>query len=238
MRRLHDSIARDIGIRIAAEELRPGDLLLGEIEAADQLAVSRTAYREAVRILAAKGMVESRTKTGTKVSARARWHILDPEVLGWFLETKPSERFVHDLFEVREMVEPHAAELAARNRSEPELAAIGRALDDMDRLGLATEAGRAADRAFHQAILSASGNEMIAALGSSVAAAIVWTTLFKHRAQRHPRNPIVEHRAVFEAIRDGNASRARELMEDLVRFAFADMQASLTEGSARLISPA
>ncbi len=236
--RLHDSIARSIGIRIAAEQLRPGDLLSGEIEAAEQLAVSRTAYREAVRILSAKGMVESRTKTGTRVSPRSRWHILDPEVIGWFLETKPSEAFVRDLFEVRQMVEPHAAALAAQNHTRQDLDAMGDALGTMARLRLGSEEGRAADRAFHHAILVATGNELIAALSSSVVAAIWWTTVFKHRAQRHPRDPMPEHRTVFEAIRERDADGARQAMTELVRYAFEDMQASLSGRSARMTRPA
>ncbi|MGI4748894.1 MAG: FadR/GntR family transcriptional regulator [Janthinobacterium lividum] len=235
--RLHDNIARDIGIRITGEQLLPGDLLSGEIEAAEQLAVSRTAYREAVRILAAKGMVESRTKTGTRVSPRNRWHILDPEVLGWFLETKPSESFVRDLFEVRQMVEPHAASLAALNHTKRDIDEMGDALGTMARLQLTTEEGRAADRAFHHVILVATGNELIAALSSSVVTAIWWTTLFKQRAQRHPRDPLPEHRAVFEAIRLRQPDKARAAMTELVRYAFDDMQASLSGRSARLSRP-
>lgn len=231
--RLHDSIARSIGIRIAAEQLMPGDLLSGEIEAAERLDVSRTAYREAVRILAAKGMVESRTKTGTRVSPRNRWHILDPEVLGWFLETKPSETFVRDLFELRMMVEPHAAALAARHHRRADLDAMGDALGTMARLQLSTEEGRAADRAFHHAILAATGNEMIVALSSSVGAAIRWTTLFKQRTQKNPRDPITEHREVFDAIRRREADAARAAMQDLVSKALVDMQASLNTRTAR-----
>jgi DNA-binding FadR family transcriptional regulator len=225
--RLHDSIARDIGVRIASGQLQPGDLLSGEIEAAERLAVSRTAYREAVRILAAKGLVESRTKTGTRVSPRSRWHLLDPEVLGWFLETQPSERFVRDLFGLRMMVEPHAASLAAGRRTGRDLEVMEEALATMARARLSTEEGRMADRAFHQAVLVATGNEMIAALAPSVAAAVRWTTLFKSRAQREPRDPMPEHRAVLEAVRAGDGEAARAAMEDLVRRALADMQASL-----------
>ncbi len=231
--RLHDTIARSIGVRIAAEELLPGDVLSGEIEAAEQLAVSRTAYREAVRILAAKGMVESRTKTGTRVSPRARWHILDPEVLGWFLETKPSETFVHDLFELRMMVEPHAAELAARHRRHHDLAAMDEALETMAQRTLTTEEGRLADRTFHQTILAATGNELIVALASSVVAAIRWTTAFKSRTQREPRDPIQEHRDVLEAIRAQDAAAARASMAELVQKALVDMRASLTPNTAR-----
>lgn len=233
-RRLHDNIARGIGIRIAGEELKPGDLLPGEIEAAEQFSVSRTAYREAVRILAAKGMVESRTKTGTRVSPRARWHILDPEVIGWFLETKPSEGFVRDLFGIRQMVEPHAAALAATHHRKRDIEAMTESLNTMSRMRLSSEEGRTADRAFHQAILAATGNELIAALSSSVAAAIWWTTLFKHRTQQSPRDPLPEHRAVLEAIRVRDPERARQAMAALVGSAFDDMQASLSLSGARL----
>ena len=232
--RLHASIARDIGVGIAAGRLRPGDTLAGEIEASEQLAVSRTAYREAIRILAAKGMVESRTKTGTRVSPRERWHILDPELLGWFLETKPTESFVRDLFEVRMMVEPHAAALAALNHVERDTASMAESLDTMSRLGLGNVDGRAADRAFHRQILIATRNEMIAALSSSVCAAVSWTTTFKHRTQKTPRDPLVEHRLVLDAIKARDAARARAEMVELVQAALRDMQAALDGKTARL----
>ena len=79
----------------------PGHTFLGEIEQAEQLAISRTAYREAVRILAAKGLVDSRPKAGTRVNPRAMWNILDPDVLAWMFEGEPSEEFIRDLFELR-----------------------------------------------------------------------------------------------------------------------------------------
>ena len=229
--RLHTVIARDLGVAIAAGELRPGDTLSGEIASSAQLSVSRTAYREAVRILAAKGMVESRTRTGTRVSPRLRWNILDPEVLGWFLQTRPSEAFIRDLFEVRLMVEPPAAALAAERRTEAQLQAMREALTVMDRLKLNSEAGRAADRSFHHVILEATQNEAILALSSSVCAAIRWTTQFKHRVQGTPRDPIAEHMQVLDAIGGRDPEAARTRMTDLVRFALADMHASLQAGA-------
>ena len=232
--RLHTVIARDLGIAIAAGSLRPGDTLSGEVDSSIRLAVSRTAYREAVRILAAKGMVESRTRTGTRVSPRWRWNILDPEVLGWFLQTRPTETFVRDLFEVRLMVEPAAASLAAERRSEAQLRTMRDALAEMDRLKLSTEAGRAADRAFHDAVLQATQNEAVVALSSSVGAAIRWTTLFKHRVQKSPRDPIADHLRVLDAIAKRDAGAARACMTELVSFALADMQASLAAGAASL----
>ncbi|HZD53500.1 MAG TPA: GntR family transcriptional regulator, partial [Woeseiaceae bacterium] len=78
--RLHGSIARDLGVLIVSGRYKPGELLNGEVSASDRLQVSRGAYREAVRILAAKGLVESRPKVGTRVSQPEHWHLLDPDV--------------------------------------------------------------------------------------------------------------------------------------------------------------
>ena len=89
--RLHGSIARDLGVQIVSGHYEPGHVLDGEIEASERLEVSRTAYREAMRILAAKGLVESRPKVGTRVSPQARWHLLDPDVLSWIFAGEPDE---------------------------------------------------------------------------------------------------------------------------------------------------
>ena len=90
-------------------EYAPGDKLSGEVAFAEELNVSPSAYREAVQVLTAKGLVESRTKAGTKVLPRHRWNLLDPEVLAWAFAGEPDRKFVGDLFELRAVVEPAAA---------------------------------------------------------------------------------------------------------------------------------
>src|SRR5690606_11567331 len=102
--RLHGAIAHDLGVQIVSGRLRPGDLLSGEIDASDQLQVSRTAYREAVRILAAKGLVHSRPKIGTRISPQSQWHLLDPDVLSWIFQGNPSSALLDNLFELRKVV--------------------------------------------------------------------------------------------------------------------------------------
>jgi len=87
--RLHGSIAREVGLLIVSGRYRPGHVLDGEVEASEQRRVSRTAYREAVRILAAKGLVHSHPRVGTLVSAVDDWHPLDPDVLSWVLSREP-----------------------------------------------------------------------------------------------------------------------------------------------------
>lgn len=225
--RLHGAIAHDLGVAIVAGRYLPGDVLTNEIESSEQLSVSRSAYREAVRILAAKGLVESRPKTGTTVSATARWNLLDPDVLAWIFESGPSEEFLRGLFELRMIVEPAGAALAAERRTPPQLARMRQALQAMERHTLATEEGRAADREFHDTILEATGNPPLISLSSSIGAAIRWTTIYKQRKRELPRDPMPDHWRVFDAIAAGGPDAARLAMEELVGLALEDTRGSL-----------
>jgi DNA-binding FadR family transcriptional regulator len=220
--RLHGAIARQLGIQIVSGAYQPGDLLDTEIAFSEQLKVSRSAYREAMRILSAKGLVESRPKTGTRVSPQPNWHLLDPEVLAWFFESEPSHDFLSGIFELRMIVEPQAAALAAQRRGPEDLARMRAALEEMARLTLAQEAGRAADRAFHDAVLDATRNPALFALSSSICAAVRWTTIYKQRHLALPRDPMPQHWKVFEAIAVGDPDAARTAMQELVALAQHD----------------
>ena len=225
--RIHGAIAHQLGVMIVSGQYKPGDLLDTEVAYSEQLNISRSAYREAVRILAAKGLVESRPKTGTRVSPRGRWHLLDPEVLAWSFESQPSHDFIAGLFELRMIVEPQAAALAAARRLSGDLSRMRKALQEMERLTLAVEAGRAADREFHDAVLEATRNPALFALASSIGAAVRWTTIYKQRDRALPRNPMPDHWAVFDAIAVGDADAARQAMQTLVALAQDDTRLSL-----------
>lgn len=220
--RLHGEIARNLGVKIISGVYKPGDLLDGEIAASEHLHVSRTVYREAVRILAAKGLVVSRPKVGTRVSPQSTWHLLDPDVLSWVFEFEPDEDFLNGLFELRRMIEPSAAALAAQRRTEADLEEMRRALEDMAKDTLATEAGRDADLAFHSAILRATGNMFLVSLISGVGAAMSWTTIFKQRENPLPRDPIPDHQRVYDAIAAANPNAAYAAMSNLVDLALVD----------------
>jgi DNA-binding FadR family transcriptional regulator len=226
-RRIHAAIAYDLGVAIVTGQYKPGDILSGEIEFSERLDVSRSAYREAVRMLAAKGLVESRPKAGTRVNERSRWNLLDPDVLAWAFEAEPSEDFIRDLFELRMILEPAAAELAARRRGGAHLERMGHALSEMASHGLATDAGQAADQLFHHSLLDATGNASLISLSSSIEAAVRWTTIFKQRKRGLPRDPLPEHRAVYTAVADGDPEAARAAMAELLRLALRDTALSL-----------
>lgn len=227
--RLHGTIARDLGIKIASGVIRPGDILDGEIAASEMLNVSRTAYREAIRILSAKGLVTSRPKVGTRVSPREQWHLLDPHVLGWIFGATPDESLLDGLFELRRIIEPEAASLAAQRRTEAHVEAMRTSLEDMACHTLATEAGRSADQQFHAALLDASGNPFLSSLTSGVAAAVAWTTIFKQRLQPLRRDALPDHRKVFDAVAARDAAGAHAAMAQLVDLALSDTRKARDE---------
>ena len=227
--RLHGSIAHQIGVAIASGRHKPGDILSNEIEFSERLKVSRGAYREAIRILAAKGLVESRPRVGTRVTEMVRWNLLDPDVLAWFFETEPPRELVEGLFELRMIVEPAAAALAAKRRTEEQVETMRAALADMERLTLKTAGGQAADRDFHQAVLAATCNPPLASLASTIGAGVRWTTFYKGRKRKLPPDPMPEHWAVFDAIAAGDPDGARNAMQVLVANALSQTAEALSD---------
>lgn len=220
--RIHGSVAHDIGVRIVSGDYPPGHTFEGEIAASESLNISRTAYREAVRILAAKGLVEARPKTGTRVSERSKWNLLDPDILSWIFETEPSADLIASLFELRSIVEPRVAALAAGRRTACHVDRMAHALEGMETHKLTSEEGRAADQDFHAALLDASGNPFLVSLSSGISAAVAWTTIYKARRKRLIRDPLPDHRDVYEAIAAGDPFAAHAAMKQLVDMALRD----------------
>src|SRR5579872_3950359 len=199
-RRLHGAIARKLGADILSGDYPPGDTLPTEAAATAALGVSRAAYREAVKTLIAKGLVESRPKAGTRVLPRNRWNLLDPDVLEWAFARDPDQQLISSLFELRSIIEPAAAALAAERRSKAQLHTMKAGLALMRRCTLATEEGRQGDRRFHAALLHATRNDALIALSSGIEAAVAWTTVYKQRGRELPRDPVPDHSEVYEAI--------------------------------------
>lgn len=200
-----------------------------EVEASSRLGISRTAYREAIRILAAKGLVESRPKSGTSVSPEAGWNILDPDVLDWMFEAGPSEEFILALFELRRIVEPAAAALAAERRTSAQLAQMGHALEEILRYGFERREGQIADRLFHELVLAATGNRALIALTRTISTTVEATTLFKQKKRRLVRDATPEHRDLFAAIADRDPERARAASLQLIDLAMLDLRRGMAD---------
>jgi DNA-binding FadR family transcriptional regulator len=223
--RVHGAVAREIGMAILSGQFRPGHVLDGEIEASSQRRISRTAYREAIRILGAKGLIQSRPRTGTRVSEMGSWHLLDPDVLAWLFSGVPRPEVLHGLYELRTIVEPAAAGLAATRRTQAQLLDMRRALDAMTAHTLDQIEGREADKTFHAALLAATANPFVISLTNGVTAAVNALTEFKQRLSRIERDPVPDHLRVYDAIAAKDPDRARDAMIKLIRLAVLDMPA-------------
>src|SRR5262249_56146540 len=90
LRGQHGRVVHTMGTRIAGGDLAPGEPLPTEEQLVGELGVGRSALREAMKVLGGKGLVESRTRAGTRVRPREAWHLMDPDVLGWPYRTAPT----------------------------------------------------------------------------------------------------------------------------------------------------
>jgi len=214
---LHGQIVHAIGRRIVSGAIRPGELLPAE----SHLKASRTVVREAIKVLAAKGLVESRPKTGTRVRPAASWNLLDPDVLAWQQEGMPQPAFLRKLTEVRLIVEPAAAELAAHRARASALSALDAAFREMadalrrDRLDY--EAFNQADIRFHRAILQACENDVLEQMSAMVYSALLVSFHATSRLPGRARASLPRHRAILEAIRAHDSRRAGAAMRRLVQ---------------------
>jgi DNA-binding FadR family transcriptional regulator len=222
-RRLHGSVAHQLGVMIIGGKLAPGDVLPNEDVVSANLSVSRTAYREAVRILAAKGLVDTRPKAGTRITPRERWNLLDPDVLSWHFEVEPSPTFIVSLFELRRIVEPAACALAAQRCDRADLEAMRAAIDKLRESQPGSLDGLDADLDFHKAILIAARNEPLQALSSVIGSTLRWSVRLKLTAEpRVFENTLGEHISVMEAIAARDANEASSRMTHLVTKALAE----------------
>jgi GntR family galactonate operon transcriptional repressor len=227
-RNVHDFLANKLGTEIVGGLHPPGALLPAEAELRSRFAVSRTALREAFRVLTAKGLIVSRTNVGTRVRAKTDWNMLDPDVLAWHLQAAPSEDFVAHLFQLRQMVEPQAAALAAQGCDGETLRRIEAAYADM----VACQDGSGdligADLRFHQAILEATGNHFIGALGGLIHAALIASFRLGWQSAAFMQNDrLLQHRTVLDAIRDGMPEQAHARMAMLLRDSVDDVMRAL-----------
>jgi len=220
-------MAQEIGSAIVSGRLRPGHVLEGEIEASSRLNVSRSAYREAIRILSAKGLIHSRPRTGTRVSGIAEWHLLDPDVLSWMFKGEPQPEVIHGVFELRKIVEPAAAALAAMRRTQRHLDEMRQALERMAIFTLRAPEGREADNVFHATLLAATGNPFVISMATGVTAAVASLTEYKLRLGDIERDPVNDHYRVYDAIAAKDAVEAEKTMARLIRLAILDLPAKL-----------
>jgi len=168
---VHGAIANEIGQRIVRGDYPPGAVLPNEQQWSEIFEVSRSAVREAMKMLMAKNLLASRQKVGSRVEPRERWNLLDRDVLGWYAAAPNQLKFLRTVQEFRYIIEPEATALAADRRSDAQMSDITRACSDMRGARFLSERTEA-DTRFHVAILHASGNELLVPLGVLIESAL------------------------------------------------------------------
>ncbi|TDD68513.1 FadR family transcriptional regulator [Jiangella aurantiaca] len=226
-RGIHGAVVAHLGELIVRGDVSPGEPL-DPVRLEGELGVSRTVVREALRVLAAKGMVDARPKRGTIVRPREEWALLDADVLRWQAQNRADDAFLSDLAEVRDIVEPAGARLAAARRTDGDLATLRDALAIMADPDASVDAVIEADLVFHRALLAAAHNELLWQMEQVIA-----TGLRARDLLVYGRGPWTEsvpaHRAVLDAVAAGDAGGAERAVRDLLAQADRDVRA-ITSG--------
>ncbi|MFD5922852.1 FadR/GntR family transcriptional regulator [Kitasatospora sp. NPDC058201] len=227
-RNLHQQIIDIIGGRIVSGAYAPGSLLSPD-RLEQEIGVSKTVLREALRVLASKGLIGSRQKRGTFVLPRADWNLLDADLLRWQGAGVPDKGFLANLGEVRSIMEPAAARIAAQRREEADLADLADALEHMAVAGHDTDAAVEADLTFHRALLTATHNELLTRMEVVIEAGLRVRDHLVHSAE-HWADPVPAHRAVLDAVRDRDPQAAEQAVRDLLAQATADVDGLIHPG--------
>ncbi|WP_369191700.1 FadR/GntR family transcriptional regulator [Streptomyces sp. R08] len=224
-RGVHGQTVELLARRILGGEIAEG-ATLDLVGLQSELDVSLTALRESLKVLAAKGMVDARQRRGTFVRPRAEWNLLDADVLRWQFEgasTSESDRaLLHNLAEVRAIIEPAAVRLAAERRTDADLAALDGALDAMGEQGTDAAHEVEADLAFHRALLTATHNELLERMEMVIESGLAHRDRIVHSAP-HSEDPVPAHRAVLDAVRDRDPQAAEAAMRALLDQAGRDL---------------
>jgi DNA-binding FadR family transcriptional regulator len=197
----------------------------------DELGVSRTVVREAVKSLAAKGMLVTGPKVGTRVLPSVQWNWFDPDVVAWQSKTGLTRDFLRDLQELRRVVEPAAVRLAATRATPADIADIEAAYAGMRQ---AIEHGGdyvSHDLRFHQGLLRACHNRMVIQMSKALGALLRTSFEISTSKPDGPALSLPLHRAVLDAVRERAPARAERAILVLIDGAAQDID--LVLGSRR-----
>jgi len=221
----HGEVVHALGLRMVRGDYPPGEAI--DIDALEsEFSVSKSVVREALRVLSAKGLLDSRQRFGTFVRNRSNWNLLDGDVMMWRREAhQDHDMLLVDLGELRDVFEPAAARLAASRRTASDLEALEDALKRLGQAGRNPSEIAAADIDFHVGILTATHNELFARLDVIIVHAVGARDRILHLPGGPAwRDPVPDHHDVLDAVRRGNARDALRTMTFLIRESESDLQ--------------
>lgn len=216
-----------LGQAIVRGELAPGDPLPNADDWSASHGVSRTVLREVIKVLAGKGMVESRPKIGTRIRDRSEWNFLDPDVLLWRYGVTTDFGEARSLFELRRAIEPMAGSLAALRADKADIAQLETLYENMELSVDDNERFAKADLDFHQAIMRMTGNELFGSLAALTETAMLISFRLSDDNPLGQRPSLPLHRRVCDCIACGDAAGTRAALIELLDLAEEDVNRSL-----------
>jgi DNA-binding FadR family transcriptional regulator len=216
-------VMREIGMAIVSGHYPQHIILPGDAELMEQFKVSRTVLREAMKMLAGKGLIQAKARIGTRVRDRSEWNMFDADVLIWYAANGVDAQFITSLGEMRLALEPQAAALAAQRRTAVQLEAIYRGVAVMEAAKFSADDFAEGDLAFHLAISAAAANPFMSSVSTFIEVALITSLKITSPMddQWHRAQSVAWHRAIADAIaaKDSEAARAGMIVviEDGIR---------------------
>jgi GntR family transcriptional regulator, galactonate operon transcriptional repressor len=219
----HARVVHALGAAIVRGELGPGAPVPTEDELVSQFEVGRSALREGVKVLAGKGLLESRTSAGTRVRPRESWNLLDPDVLRWRYAQQASPDDIRVLADLRVALEPGTARLAAEQATAGQRGAVAAAMAQLWATVGAPDQFIEADLAFHRAVFAACGNDLLLYIHDVISVALGAIRPLHTYSVARGRQTLPAHQRVAEAIQRGHHRKAEAAMREVVEGARADL---------------
>ncbi|WP_066337642.1 FadR/GntR family transcriptional regulator [Azohydromonas lata] len=219
-----EQVLEQLGRDICSGRYKPGVVLPPEGELCERFAFSRIVIREAVKSLSAKGMLDVRRKVGTVVLDPRHWNLFDPDVIAWRAQsTVVDPAMTRDLMELRRIVEPAAARLAARRATGQERQALRSAYAAMERAVAGDGDYVTADLAFHATVLSAAGNQFVRQMQEAMNAILKASFRISSEKPGGPAFTLPMHEALCQAIEEADEKAAELASLRLIEQAEADL---------------
>lgn len=205
---MHAQIVQELGMHIVSGHFKQEEKLPSEANLCEQYQVSRPVLREATRVLSAKGLVYSKPRVGTVVRPRVEWHLLDPDVLFWLMQSTPHSEFFNTLAGVRRILEPEIAAMAAATATEDDIARIENAYRRMEAASSPKELLQP-DLDFHRAIAEATHNDLLAYMCNMLSLPLRESINVTNLRPNTQQLSLPRHKAILTAIKNRDALGAR-----------------------------
>ena len=223
IKNVHGNTLDWLGEAILTGRYPVGSSLPPEPLLCEELGVSRTVVREAIKSLVAKGLVVTGPKVGTRVLSQDEWNWFDPSVIAWQARNGLSVEFLQDLQELRRVVEPSAVRMAAERADASDIEWITSAFAGMKQ---AVEHGGdyiTHDLRFHQGLLAASHNRMLVQMSKALNALLRTSFEISTSIKDGPRSSLPLHKAVMDAVVAHDPAAAEKAILKLIDGARTDI---------------